>query len=60
MTDLLAKEALPYPNGDYDDILMALWFVKYNFKRLRPLNDAPIQTKKGDGWSWMEKMQRVG
>lgn len=63
MSDLLASEALPYPFGDYDDILMALWFVKFNWRRLRPLDKTPVRSKPGDGWSWMEKMKeqsRVG
>ena len=58
MTDLLGKEALHYPDGDYDDILMALWFIKYNWKRLRPVNVDMAPTAPGDGWSWMEQMKR--
>jgi hypothetical protein len=63
MTDLLAKEALNYIPGEknLDDMLMALWFVKFNWRRLKPpVRYAP--PTKGSGWSWMEdlKKRKVG
>ena len=30
-------ELLEYPFGDTNDMLMALWFIKYNYKRLVPV-----------------------
>jgi hypothetical protein len=38
MSRLLEDEALVYPFGDTNDVLMALWFVKAQLKRLRPVN----------------------
>jgi hypothetical protein len=36
MTELLFEEARSYPEAQYDDILMALWFVKWNWRQLLP------------------------
>lgn len=59
MTDLLSTEVLPYPDADYDDILDALWFIKANYKKLRPLDKViPLHQPKDKGWSWMEQMKR--
>lgn len=48
MTDLLISEAVIYPFDDTYDTLMALWFVKFNYKDLRPRVARPghIQTKR--------------
>jgi hypothetical protein len=35
-TQLLIDEAVSYPQGLSDDVLMALWFIKYNKARLLP------------------------
>ena len=37
----LIREALSYPNGATDDVLMALWFVKFNYKSLLPKEFLP-------------------
>lgn len=34
----LIGEVLAYPNGQTDDVLMALWFIKANYKMLMPRN----------------------
>jgi hypothetical protein len=34
--DVFVSEVLAYPNGTTDDILMALWFIKCNYKGLAP------------------------
>jgi hypothetical protein len=34
--DLLVDEILAYPNGATDDVLMSLWFIKANYKKLMP------------------------
>lgn len=58
MTDMLTAEALVYPHGDTTDLLMALWFVKFNYKKLAPIRALP--TKLGNragpagGWSWLK------
>ena len=58
MTDLLAKEVIPYPSGDYDDILMALWFIKFNYRRLKPAFFSNTPETPNQGWSWMNKMKK--
>lgn len=60
MSDLLSGEALMYPDGDTNDLLMALWFVKFNYKKLSPLRFLPTRVRGagvGGGWSWMHKMR---
>jgi hypothetical protein len=59
MTDLLGKEALNYIPGEknLDDILMALWFIKFNWRRLRP-PVSYMNAVKGSGWSWMEDLKK--
>jgi hypothetical protein len=37
MTENFFDQARTYPEGRYDDLLMALWFIKWNFNRLQPL-----------------------
>jgi hypothetical protein len=61
MSDLLSNEALMYPDGETNDLLMALWFVKFNYKKLSPLRFLPTRVKGagiGGGWSWMNKMKQ--
>jgi hypothetical protein len=60
MTDLLGKEALNYIPGEknLDDILMALWFVKFNWRRLKPVVRHMTPTQPGGGWSWMEDLKK--
>lgn len=36
MSELLIQEALSYPQGLTDDLLMALWFIKFNYSKLVP------------------------
>jgi hypothetical protein len=45
-SQLLIDEAVSYPQGLSDDVLMALWFIKYNKARLLPR--AQIEQK----WDW--------
>ncbi len=40
-SELLISEVLAYPNGYTDDVLMALWFTKFNYKRLLPREFLP-------------------
>jgi hypothetical protein len=37
MTEDFFDQARTYPEGRYDDLLMALWFIKWNFNRLQPM-----------------------
>ena len=57
MTDLLLDEALVYPSGATDDILMALWFAKFNYKKMSPVRYLPTSTRGAGGgaWSWLKK-----
>ena len=43
----LISEVLAYPNGQTDDVLMALWFVKANYKRLVPRDLLPTRFNGG-------------
>jgi hypothetical protein len=44
-TQLLLDEAFTWPQGQTDDVLMALWFIKFNHNRLAP------RSTNGDSWS---------
>lgn len=60
MTDLLGHEALVYPDGDTDDLLMALWFVKFNYNKLSPVRHLPTQVRGAGpaiGWSWLRQIK---
>lgn len=39
--DFLTNEVYPWPEGQVDDRLMALWFIKYAWRSLRPKNQMP-------------------
>lgn len=69
---LLTEEALIYPFGETDDVLMALWFMKFNYKKLIPTRDLPTNIRgadlEKDSWGWWraakahelrKKMRRV-
>lgn len=62
MTDMLFREALEYPDGQYNDLLMALWFIKYNYKRLAPPNNMMPTRVRGMGgdstWSFIKQLKR--
>lgn len=51
MTDDLTQEALQYPEG-LNDILMALWIVKFNWRKLRPVVQAE-STARGEVYSYI-------
>lgn len=40
-SNYLINEVLAYPNGSTDDTLMALWFIKFNYKKLLPRDYLP-------------------
>lgn len=50
MSELLIQEALTYPQGLTDDLLMALWFIKFNYSRLVPPYLNGEETKRARGW----------
>ena len=62
MSEYLIEEILTYPQGKTDDLLMALWFLKFNFTRLVPHTRAVggpangpgynIPARLNDGWWW--------
>jgi hypothetical protein len=56
MTDMLVNEALQYPDGDTYDTLMALWFIKFNYKHLRPRGKkgSYMGSGRGQGWSFLK------
>jgi len=38
MSELLFREVREFPAGETDDVLMALWFIKWRYKYLIPVN----------------------
>jgi hypothetical protein len=61
MTDLFAREALGYPFYTTDDMMMALWFIKYNYRRIRPrgyILEGYKQTSSKAGWSWWRDLKQ--
>lgn len=46
MTDAFLTELYAWPDGEYDDRLMALWFVKYVHRSLYPTHETP-----SDSWA---------
>jgi len=54
MAQLLLDEVMSWPQSQTDDILMALWFIKFNYSRLVPrrgeLNDDDDHSGWGRGW----------
>lgn len=52
---VLIDEILAYPNGQTDDVLMALWFVKANYKKLMPRGLMPERFDGGGGRGWDTK-----
>jgi hypothetical protein len=53
MSRLLEEEANVWPHGRHDDVLMALWFVKWNYKRLIPRGILPTTFRRSgtkDAW----------
>lgn len=68
MSDLLINEAMVYPQGDTDDVLMALWFLKYNARALVPGISMATTFRGGlasgftGGWSayWEDHERRAG
>ncbi len=65
MTENLFDEARMYPQGETDDLLMALWFIKWNLMRLAPKYSGqaskttwhvpPRLITKNKMWPWMTK-----
>lgn len=53
-SEQLITEALSYPNGRTDDVLMALWFIKPNYKQLIPPGSMPTRFARGQfgGGAW--------
>lgn len=58
MTQYFAEEALNYGMAETDDVLMATWFPKWNWKKLKPIKKAE-DTHVGTGWGFMEKFRAI-
>ncbi len=61
MSKALMDEANVWPHGKHDDILMALWFIKFNYKRLVPrrlLSNSMGRGGKG-GWTFNRVLRRA-
>lgn len=58
MTDLWASEALEYPEGDSDDTLLATWFIKWNWKKLKPIHSVPLAPSSGPAWSFLKDFRK--
>lgn len=69
MSEMLFEEAKTYPQGRTDDLLMALWFIKYNYIRLVPRHrktaqaasfSANIPGRVQGGWGWWNAARPKG
>lgn len=72
MSEMLFKEALEYPQGETDDLLMALWFIRFNYSRLAPRSSDSVVDNKSrgrgfrvpgrlsSGWGWNKPAQEHG
>lgn len=60
MSEMLITEALTYPQSQTDDLLMALWFIKFNYSKLVPRHffsetmggGFPIPPRLQNGFGW--------
>lgn len=63
MSEMLFKEALEYPQGETDDLLMALWFIRFNYSRFAPSSGESVSNDRrgrgfrvpsrlSSGWAW--------
>lgn len=60
MTTIIEQQALVYGHGQPDDTLMALWFIKWNWRKLRPRNRMPTRfARTGKGWSYMNRDRKI-
>jgi len=50
MSQLLLDEVMTWPQSQTDDILMALWFIKFNYMRLVPRRGALDAGDDHSGW----------
>ena len=57
MSKTLEDEMNIWPHGKHDDALMALWFIKWNYRKLIPRNTLPTRfdRSRGGGWSMNKK-----
>jgi hypothetical protein len=61
MSGLLEAEGNIWPFGDHDDMLMALWFIKWNYKRLIPMAALPTKFRKASGnhtWRYVKAAKK--
>lgn len=60
MSKVLEDEMNVWPNGQHDDVLMALWFIKWNYRKLIPRGALPTSFRGGgpggQGWA-MNKLR---
>ena len=52
MTSMFEQQALVYGHNQPDDLLMALWFIKWNWRRLRPRHAMSGGFSTGSKPSW--------
>lgn len=58
-TKLFEAQAGRFGHGYDDDILMALWFIKVNFKKLRPRGKGGgLTIRKKDSWSYLRREKK--
>ena len=57
MSAMFENEANLYGHGFPDDLLMAMWFIKWNYKTLRPrkLTSNPMSTRVKDSWNYIKE-----
>ena len=60
-SEQLIEELMLWPNGNTDDILMALWFIKFNYKRLIPIRALPTRMRGRRASMFLERdLERAG
>lgn len=64
MSDMLGGEALSYPDGATTDLLMALWFVKYKYRKMNVVRALPSRIggapgSSTGGWSFLRRKEKV-
>jgi len=54
-SEQVIEELMMWPNGNTDDLVMALWFIKYNYKRLIPIRALPTRMRGDRGSFFLER-----
>lgn len=60
MTNTFEQQAIVYGHGQPDDLLMALWFIKWNWRKLKPWSKMPTHfSRSGKGWGYVNRDKKM-